>query len=258
MIKYFFSKKYWLSVVLLTQASISHQNKDSFLGSLWGLVQPFVHIMIISYFFGFLLKLPREAIIMNLVGGLPLWTFIVSSLNISSNSLINRSGIIKKVVISRTIFPISDSLTQVYTLIYSFVAMYIAFIILYPERFSVYILFVPMLVLPLIISVISSSIAFAFLTPYIRDIPQVLNLILNVAYWTIPIVYPYSMVPESKKIFFEINPIFLVIRPVQFLVIEGVLPDVFMIIKSFIVAVIVSFFSYLGYRFFSKNVIYYI
>lgn len=99
MMKYFFSKKYWLSVALLTQASISRQNKDSFLGSLWGLVQPFVHIMIISYFFGLVLKLPREAMIMNLVGGLPLWTFIVSSLNISSNSLINRSGIIKKVII---------------------------------------------------------------------------------------------------------------------------------------------------------------
>ncbi|MCC8372252.1 MAG: ABC transporter permease [Rickettsia endosymbiont of Pseudomimeciton antennatum] len=258
MIKYFFSKKYWLSIMLLTQASISRQNKDSFLGSLWGLVQPFVHIITISFFFGFLLKLPREAMIMNLVGAIPLWTFIITSLNISANSLISRSGIIKKIIISRTIFPISDSLAQVYNLIYSFVAMYIAFIILYPERFNINIFFVPILVLPLIISVCSSSIAFAFLTPYIRDVPQMLNLILSVVYWTIPIVYPYSMVPESKRIFFEINPIFLVIRPVQFLITEGVLPDAFMIIKSVIVAVICAFFSYLGYRFFAKNVIYYI
>ncbi len=258
MIKYFFSKKYWLSVILLTQSSISHQNKDSFLGSLWGLVQPFLYIMVISYFFGFLLKIPRESIIINLVGGLPLWTFIVSSLNISSNSLINRSIIIKKVIVSKTIFPVSDSLVQVYTMIYSFVAMYMAFIVLYPEKLSIYILFIPILVLPLIISVISSSVAFAFLTPYIRDIPQILNLILNIVYWSIPIVYPYSMVPESKKIFFEINPIFLVIRPVQFLVIEGVLPDVFIIVKSFIVAVVVTLFSYLSYKSFSKNVIYYI
>ncbi len=258
MIKYFFSKKYWLSIMLLTQTSISRQNKDSFLGSLWGLVQPFVHIITISYFFGFVLKLPREAMIMNLVGAIPLWTFITTSLNVSSNSLTSRSGIIKKIIISRTIFPISDSLAQVYNLIYSFIAMYIAFIILYPERFSINIFFVPVLVLPLVISVCSSSIAFAFLTPYIRDVPQMLNLILSVVYWTIPIVYPYSMIPESKKIFFEINPVFLVIRPVQFLITEGVLPDAFMIIKSVIVAVICVFFSYLGYRFFAKNVIYYI
>ncbi|UCM85349.1 MAG: ABC transporter permease [Rickettsia endosymbiont of Culicoides impunctatus] len=258
MLKYFFSKKYWLAVILLTQASISRQNKDSFLGSLWGLVHPFVHIITISFFVGFLLKQPRETMIMNLVGAIPLWTFIVTSLNISSNSLTSRSGIIKKIIISRTIFPISDSLAQVYNLIYSFVAMYIAFIILYPERFSISVLFVPILVLPLVISVCSSSIAFAFLTPYIRDVPQILNLIFSVVYWSIPIVYPYSMVPESKRIFFEINPIFLVIRPVQFLITEGILPDTFMIIKSIIVAIIVTFFSYLGYRFFAKNVIYYI
>ncbi|WP_341763640.1 ABC transporter permease [Candidatus Tisiphia endosymbiont of Beris chalybata] len=258
MISYFFSKKYWLPIMLLTQTAIVRQNKDSFLGSLWGLIQPFTQVIIISYFFGFLLKLPKDQLIMNLVGALPFWLFIVNSLNIATNSIIARSGIIKKVVISRTIFPFSDSLVQVYTLIYSFVAMYIAFIILYPEKFSIWIIFLPILVLPLIICVVSVSIAFAFLTPYIRDIPQLLNLILNIVYWTIPIVYPYSIVPESKRIFFEINPVFIVIRPMQHLVIEGNMPDVFMIIKSVIVAIITSFVSYLGYRCLSKNVIYYV
>jgi ABC-type polysaccharide/polyol phosphate export permease len=32
---------------------------------------------------------------------------------------------------------------------------------------------------------------------------------LGALYWSVPIIYPYSMVPESKRIFFEINPIFL-------------------------------------------------
>ncbi|WP_375326199.1 ABC transporter permease [Candidatus Tisiphia endosymbiont of Nemotelus uliginosus] len=258
MLSYLCSKKYWQSIILLTQTAITRQNKDSFLGSLWGLIQPFVQIIIISYFFGFLLKLPKEQLIMNLVGALPFWVFIVSSLNITSNSIIARSSIIKKVVISRTIFPVSDSLVQVYTLAYSFVSMYIAFIILYPERFSIWIIFLPILVLPLIICVVSASIAFAFLTPYIRDVPQLLNLILNVVYWTIPIVYPYSLVPESKRIFFEINPVFIVIRPLQYLVTEGNMPDIFMILKSFIVAMIGSVLSYLAYRYLAKNVIYYV
>lgn len=258
MISYFFSKKYWLSIMLLTQAAIARQNKDSFLGSLWGLIQPFTQVIIISYFFGFLLKLPKDQLIMNLVGALPFWLFIVNNLNIATNSIIARSGIIKKVVIPRTIFPVSDSIVQVYILLYSFIAMYIAFIILYPERFSIWIIYLPILVLPLIICVVSASIAFAFLTPYIRDIPQLLNLILNIVYWTVPIVYPYSIVPESKRIFFEINPVFIVIRPMQHLVIEGNMPDVLMIIKSVIVAIITAFVSYLGYRCFSKNVIYYV
>lgn len=258
MIKYFYSKKYWMSVLLLTQTSILRQNKDTFLGALWGLIQPFAQIMIISYFFGFILRLPREQLIMNLVGALPFWGFLVSSLTISSNSIIARAHIIKKVVISRTIFPISDSLAQVYTLSYSFIAMYIAFIILYPEKFSISIICLPLIILPLVIFVMTISVVVAFLTPYIRDIPQLLNLIFNMLYWTIPIVYPYSIVPESKKVFFELNPLFILIRPIQHLIIERNIPDAIMMVKSCIVAVLASLLSYIGYRCFAKNVIYYV
>ncbi len=258
MIKYLCSKRYWLAVILLTQAAISKQNKDTVLGSLWGLIQHFVQIMIISYFFGFVLKLPQQQLIVNLVGALPFWIFLVNSLTISSNSIISRASIIKKVVISRTIFPISDSLVQVYTLTYSFIAMYGALIYLYPEKFSISIIFLPFLMLPLVMFTVTLSIIFAFLTPYIRDIPQLLNLLLSMIYWTIPIVYPYSLVPESKKIFFEFNPIFILLRPIQYLIIEGVVPDAFIIIQSFIVASIACWVSYLGHRYFAKNVIYYV
>ncbi|AFC69149.1 ABC transporter permease [Rickettsia amblyommatis] len=258
MIEYFFSKKYWRAIALLVKASIIRQNKDSFLGSLWSLIQPFIHIMVISYFFGFLLRQPREFMIMNLVGGIPLWSFIVSSLTICSSSLVTRDQIIKKVRISKTFFPVADSLGQLYTLICSFSAMYFAFILLFPEKFSWQIIFMPILILPLIICVISGSITVAFLTPYIRDIPQMLSVILGVIYWSIPIVYPYSLIPESKKIYFEFNPFFLVIRPVQALVIDGTLPDMMLIVKSIIVAFITVCISYLIYRQFSKRVIYYL
>jgi lipopolysaccharide transport system permease protein len=245
-------------VIILTAASVIRQNKDSVLGSIWGLIQPFSHIVIISYFFGFLLKQPKDAIIMNLVGGLPLWTFIVSALNVSSLSLISRDGIIKKAIISKTIFPLADSLVQLYTLVYSFIAMYVAFIIFYPAKFTLLIFFIPILALPLVISVLSIATAVAFLTPYVRDIPQMLNVFLNVFYWTIPIMYPYSMVPESKRIFFELNPIFLLIRPVQHLITEGNLPSLLLFAKSIIVSIISVIASYYIHKRCSKNVVYYL
>lgn len=258
MIKYFLSKKYWEAVILLVKASIIRQNKDSFLGSLWSLIQPFINILVISYFFGFLLHQPREFLIMNLVGGMPLWTFILSSLTISSNSLVTRDQVIKKVRISKTFFPVADTLAQLYNLFCSFLAMYCAFILLFPEKFTWQIIFMPILILPLIICTISGSIAMAFLTPYIRDIPQILNVVLGVIYWSIPIIYPYSLIPEAQRDFFELNPFFIIIRPAQSLVINGTLPDLVSIGKSVLVAFITVCISYLVYKRFSKRVIYYL
>lgn len=258
MLKRFLSKNYWEAIILLVKISIAKRNDNSFLGSIWSLLQPFIHITVISYFMSFILRYDPKVILTNMVGALPFWTFILQSMINASDSLITKSEVLKRVLLPKTYFPISDVLANAYTMLYSFVAMYLALIIAFPDLFSWKIIFIPVLSLPLIISVITGGIVAAFLTPYIRDIPQFINVIFGVVYWTIPIIYPYSLVPESKRIFFELHPIFIVIRPMQELVITGTFPDIMLIIKSWIVCMIVALVSFLIYRKLTRNVIYYL
>jgi lipopolysaccharide transport system permease protein len=258
MLNYIFSSKYWNGILLLTQVAIEKRNANTFLGGIWGLIQPFLHITVISFFMSFLLRFEPKIIVTNLVGALPFWTFIMSSLDNGAESLRANSEVLKRVLLPKTYFPISDVIANCYTMLYSFVAMYFALILFFPELFTWKIIFIPFLSIPLIISVMSSSIVAAYATPYIRDIPQFLNVILGVIYWTIPIIYPYSMVPESKQIFFELHPIYIAIKPMQDLVITGELPGIMLIVKSWIVCLIVSLISYFIYKKLARNVIYYL
>ena len=258
MISYIFTKSYWRAILLLVATSIARQNKNTILGSIWGLIQPFINILIISYFFGFLLRQNAATMVENLVGGLAFWNFITISLNQACNSIIMRGDIIKRAIISKTYFPIADVVANVYTLGYSFLAMYFALIIFYPDKFTISIVFIPFLAIPLIISVMTSGVALAFLTPYIRDIPQLINIVLGVVYWTIPIIYPYSLIPESKRILFEYNIVYITIKPMQDLVITGNLPSFVVIIKSWIVAACVTIISFFIYKKLAKNVVFYL
>lgn len=258
MFRVVFSARYWNAILLLVNTSIARQNKNTFLGSIWGLIQPFIHIVVIAYFFGFLLRQSTDKMVENLVGALPFWTFLMSSLTIAAHSLTSREAIMKRAIISKTYFPVSDVLAQVYSLCYSFVAMYGALIIFYPEKFTLNIIFIPILSLPLIISIIASGVAVAFLTPYIRDIPQLINVILGVVYWTVPIIYPFSLIPESKRIFFDYHPIYLLLRPMQGLVVTGELPELVYIVKSWIVCILALVISFVIYKKFSRNVVYYL
>jgi lipopolysaccharide transport system permease protein len=104
----------------------------------------------------------------------------------------------------------------------------------------------------------SSGILSAYLTPYVRDIPQFLNVIFGVLYWTVPIIYPYSMVPESKQIFYELHPIYIVLKPMQDLIITGNLPELMIIAKSWLVCILVSLISYFFYKKLARNIIYYL
>ena len=258
MLKHIFTHKYWSGIVLLTQISIARRNANTFLGSLWGLIQPFLHITVISFFMSFLLRFEPKVIVTNLVGSLPFWTFIMNGLGNAAESLKANSAVLKRILLPKTYFPISDIFANCYTLLYSFAAMYFSLLLFFPEVFTWKIIFIPLLALPLIISVMTSSIVAAYATPYIQDIPQFLSVILGVLYWTIPIIYPYSMVPESKQIFFELNPIYIVIKPMQDLVITSQLPSIFLIVKSWIVCMLVSLISYLIYKKLARNVIYYL
>lgn len=258
MISYIFSKSYLKAILLLVQTSIAKQNKNTIFGSLWGLIQPFTHIIIISYFFGFLLRQNLATMVENLVGALAFWNFITISLNQACHSLTTRGDIIKRAIISKTYFPISDVVSHVYTLAYSFIAMYLALIIFYPNKFYFTIMLIPFFTIPLIICVITSGIALSFLTPYIRDIPQLVNLLLSVIYWTVPIIYPYTLIPENKRILFEYNPVYVVIKPMQDLVVTGNLPSVIVIVKSWIVAMIITIISFLIYKKLSPKVVFYL
>jgi lipopolysaccharide transport system permease protein len=253
-----FSKIYFQSISILVEASIYKQHKNSFLGSAWGLVQPFVYIMIISYIFSFLLKQPNDVMVMNLVASLPVWSFINGSLTASTKSLTDRSEILKKVYIPKTLLPVTDVLVYCYSLVYSFAAMYFAFCIIYPENFSFSILYAPIVAAPMIITVILMGICLAYLTPYIMDIPQMLVVILNAIYWGLPIVYPYSMVPDEKKWIFEINPLFHLIRPIQILVREKSFPDLIIMLKSLGVMFLLFIVTYFIVKKISKNVVYYL
>jgi len=258
MLKHIFSSKYWKAILLLVNVSVKRRDANTVLGSIWGLIQPFINISVISYFMSFVLRYDPKVIVVNLVGALPFWTFILQTLTSSSNSLISHSEILKRVILPKTYFPLADVLSNAYTLLYSFVAMYIALILIFPAFLSWKIIFIPLLSLPLIISIMSAGIVSAFLTPYIRDMPQFITVILGVLYWTIPIIYPYSIVPESKRIFFEWHPIFAVIRPMQELVATSEIPSLIIIAKSWLVAGIVTVLSFLIYRKVARNIIYYL
>ncbi len=253
-----FSKIYWQALMILVEASIFRQHKNSFLGAAWGLVQPFVHIVIISYVFSFLLKQPAELMVKNLVASLPLWSFITSSVYASTRSFIERSMILKKVYMPKTLLPITDIMVHCYTLIYSFIAMYFAYIIFYPANFSLTIFLAPIAAIPVILSVISVGIMLAYMTPYIMDIPQMSMVILNAIYWALPIVYPYSIVPEDKKWLFEINPLFHLMRPIQVLINENSFPSMLIMIKAGAVTAILILLMVYVVRKLGRNVVYYL
>ena len=249
-------QNYLLSIRVLTKASLVRMNKHSVLGSIWALLQPFVHMCVISYIFSVLLKQPAELMIKNLAASLPLWNFFSLSCNNGAVSLLQRENIIKKSSLPTLMYVMSDLTVGLILLGYSMLAMYGFVAIIYPSSISLNWLMAPLLATPFVISVLAVAIILAYIVPYIRDIPQVVIMLISTLYWTVPIVYPYNMIPESKQWIFDINPLFVLINPVQILMIEGHMPASINIAKSILVMCICIGISMFAYKKLSRPVVY--
>src|SRR3989338_11588907 len=99
----------------LTWRDIKVRYKQTALGALWAIIQPFFTMVVFSLFFGRLAKVPSDGIpypIFAFAALVP-WTFFANGLSQSSNSLVGTANLIKKVYFPRLIIPLAAVLQGV-------------------------------------------------------------------------------------------------------------------------------------------------
>lgn len=194
---------------------ISREIKSRFAGTmaggLWVLINPFITIIVYVFIFSMVLRIQVSAeetgtdsfLIYFLSGFFP-WILVSESLSRSVGVLIENANLITKVV-----FPVE--LLPVGTVISSFVINGIGFLLfciylVAKGYFNISWFFLIALVLLQILFAGGLSYLFAATCVFIRDIREVLGILLMVWFYATPIIYPVSMVPDSFKTVLNLNP----------------------------------------------------
>jgi len=119
----------------LTWRDIKVRYKQTALGALWAIIQPFFTMVVFSIFFGRLAKIPSDGIPYPLFAYAALvpWTFFANGLSQSSNSLVGSAELITKVYFPRLIIPVSSILSGLLDFVIAFAVFILTeFTLLYP------------------------------------------------------------------------------------------------------------------------------
>jgi len=200
--------KYRELLYIFAWRDIKVRYKQTVIGIAWALFQPFVTMVIFSFFFGKLAKVPSEGVPYPIFvySGLLFWNYFSSSLTNASNSLINEQNIIKKVYFPRLILPISATVTHLIDFGFSLLIM-IGMMIYFKMQLSLHILYI--LPLLLIITTISSSGIGLFLSSVnvkYRDVRYILPFFIQILLYLTPVIYPVSIIPENIRWIMYLNP----------------------------------------------------
>lgn len=187
--------------------------KQTVLGGLWAVIQPFFMMVVFTLFFGNFAKVPSDNVpypIFN-YSAMIAWTYFANSIASSGNSLLTESSLVTKVYFPRLIAPLSPVLAFLLDFVIAFIIL-IGMMLYYQIYPTVMTLFLPLLVILMMFTASGVGMFLAALNANYRDIRYTISFLVQFWMFASPIVYPVSMIPEKYHLIYAINPMAGVIQ----------------------------------------------
>jgi lipopolysaccharide transport system permease protein len=182
--------------------------KQTALGAIWAVIQPFATMIIFTIFFGRMAKMPSDGIpypIFSYCALLP-WTYFSISLGLSGNSLVANANLIRKVYFPRVAIPAASALGGLVDHSIAFVVL-IGMMFYYKIPLSFGLLLWPVFMVPMVILTLGLGMILSSLNVKYRDIKYVIPFFIQSLLFITPIIYPTSVVPERFKFLLSLNPL---------------------------------------------------
>lgn len=209
-----------LENLILKDFRIRYRNMS--LGVFWSLLNPLVMMGVLTFVFTVLYKNPRPGFPLFLMCGMVPFNFFAGSWLSATTAMIDNAGLIKKVPVPREIIPISAVLSNcVHVLIQIALIMVLALIYSKP---NIHWLWVPLIGGLEAVFVCGIGLITAALNVYIRDTRYVVESVVSVMFWMVPIFYGFTDIPQKYAIFYQLNPVAAVILALRNVFIDGTAP----------------------------------
>jgi len=190
---------------ILAGVDFKQRYKNSILGYFWSLLEPLLMLSILYVVFSNLMKMQVEYYALFLLQGIIMWSFFSRTTTGSLLSIVIKPNLIKKVYFPRDILVISSCITALLMSIFESV-VFILFMIIFRIPLSIYLVFIPVIILIFFFMCLGISLALAALHVYYRDLRYIWTLVLQVGFFATPIVYPIYALPPALWIL-TYNPI---------------------------------------------------
>ncbi|HSE87028.1 MAG TPA: ABC transporter permease [Candidatus Binatia bacterium] len=197
----------------LAWRDIKVRYKQMFLGIGWALLQPFMTMLVFSFFLGRLVRVPSDGIpypLFIFCALLP-WQLFARALTDSSNSLVANQNLLTKVYFPRLIVPLAAGLPALVDFAFALAAL-VAMMSYYDLFLTPAVWKLPGLVLLALGAALGIGIWLAALNVKYRDAKHIVPFFLQIWLFVTPVSYPISLVPERWRLLYSLNPMTSVVE----------------------------------------------
>lgn len=218
------------------------------LGGLWMLINPLSQVLIYALILSNVLsaKLPgienKYAYSIYLMAGLLCWSLFNEIISRSTTLFIEQGNLIKKMNFPKITLPTITIGVCLINNIILFAAMAVIFLLLGNSFSTAIFLLIPLTMLTVLLA-IGIGLSLGVLNVFLRDIGQVIPIVLQVWFWFTPIVYPSTIIPEQYRSLLELNPVYPIVNAYQQILVYNNIPDLNGLISSSAIAAALVFLA---------------
>jgi lipopolysaccharide transport system permease protein len=182
--------------------------QQSVLGGLWVVIQPAAIVAIFTVIFTFFVPIDTgdmPYVVFSYTAMVP-WLFLAQSLPDMANSLVGNMDIIKKIYFPREILPLAAMLARLIDLFVAAILLILLILFFRVPLFPTGWLFLPVILIIQAVLITGLGLALAAANAFYRDVQPLAQLGIQLWFYASPIIYPVSMVPDSLRPFYFLNP----------------------------------------------------
>lgn len=208
-----------------------HRFAASKLGGLWSILNPLAQVLIYALILSNVLhaKLSgidsKYAYAIYLMAGLLAWNLFNELITRCLTLFVEQGNLLKKVNFPRIVLPTIVAGSCIINNILLFLVMLVIFVIL-GHHFNLMILWLIPMTLSVVLLGMGMGLILGIMNVFIRDIGQVIQIVLQIWFWLTPIVYPLTIIPPRYSRIMELNPMYTIINSYHQVIIYNRLPQI--------------------------------
>ena len=198
----------------LTKKDLKQRYLGSYLGILWAFIQPTITVFIFWFVFqvGFKsMPVDNFPFILWLVCGMFPWFFFSEAWVSATEAISSNVFLVKKVVFRVDLLPVVQIMSALIINLFFTMMLFIMFLV-YGYMPNIYNLQVIYYLFALVCLTFGLSLITSTLIIFLKDVGQLVNMVVQFGFWGTPIFWSFKMIPEQYQWILNFNPMYYIIE----------------------------------------------
>lgn len=219
-------RKNWFIVSSLVGKDFKLKYRRSVLGVLWSVLNPLLMMCVLAAVFTNVLKFGDvENYPMYLILGNVLFSLMADSTGSAMGSILGSAPLIKKVRVSKMLFPLEKVLFTLVNFAISLIAVAIV-MIFFRIAPTVDLVLMPLLLVYMLLFCSGLGLLLSALAVFFRDVCHLWGVVITAWTYATPLFYPVTLLPEWMQAAEAFNPMYHYVSYFRDIVMYGTMPGV--------------------------------